>query len=226
AVIVEQHREFPAGLRNRRVEHGVRRDVEHRLELSGIGELVRVPDVLRGRCAGRYVRGIPDLHHHVALVGGIPREQLGTGGVDPVVVARADGVGTGGFGEWRLGNDDTLSQLRASLRGGQCRGDDSQGDATHDSVLQGKARMKRQLLFVQGGGAGTHDEWDDKLVASLRRELGPTVEIRYPRMPNEDDPKYKVWKAALEKELATLDDGAILIGHSIGATIMINALAE
>ena len=86
--------------------------------------------------------------------------------------------------------------------------------------------MKRQLLFVQGGGAGTHDEWDDKLVASLRRELGPTVEIRYPRMPNEDDPKYKVWKAALEKELATLDDGAILIGHSIGATILINALAE
>ncbi len=25
---------------------------------------------------------------------------------------------------------------------------------------------KRQLLFVQGGGAGVHDEWDDKLVAS------------------------------------------------------------
>jgi predicted alpha/beta hydrolase family esterase len=86
--------------------------------------------------------------------------------------------------------------------------------------------MSSQLLFVQGGGAGTHDEWDDKLVDSLRRELGPSFEIRYPRMPNEDDPTFATWKNALEKEFATLDDDAILVGHSIGGTILINALAE
>jgi predicted alpha/beta hydrolase family esterase len=84
----------------------------------------------------------------------------------------------------------------------------------------------RQLLFVQGGGAGTHDEWDNKLVDSLSRELGPNFEIRYPRMPNEDDPAYAAWKAALEKEFATLDDGSILLGHSIGGTILVNALAQ
>ena len=84
----------------------------------------------------------------------------------------------------------------------------------------------RQLLFVQGGGAGTHDEWDDKLVESLRRELGPNFEIRYPRMPNEDDPAYVAWKAALEKEFETLDDDAILVGHSIGGTMLVNALAQ
>ena len=83
-----------------------------------------------------------------------------------------------------------------------------------------------QLLFVQGGGAGTHDEWDDKLVESLRRELGPNFEIRYPRMPAEDDPAYAAWKATLEKEFATLNDGAILVGHSIGGTILVNALAQ
>ena len=86
--------------------------------------------------------------------------------------------------------------------------------------------MKRQLLFVQGGGAGTHDEWDDKLVESLRRELGPNFEIRYPRMPNEDDPAYAAWKTTLEKEFATLNDDAILVGHSIGGTILVNALAK
>ena len=32
--------------------------------------------------------------------------------------------------------------------------------------------MKRQILFVQGGGEGTHDEWDNKLVDSLERNLG------------------------------------------------------
>ena len=86
--------------------------------------------------------------------------------------------------------------------------------------------VQRQVLFVQGGGADVHDEWDDKLVDSLRRELGPGYEIRYPRMPDEDDPNYAKWKAALQEELSQLRDGAILIGHSIGGTIMINALAE
>jgi predicted alpha/beta hydrolase family esterase len=87
-------------------------------------------------------------------------------------------------------------------------------------------RIKRQVLFVQGGGEGAHDDWDAKLVESLRSELGPAYEIRYPRMPNEDDPSYVKWKATLEKELAALNDDAILIGHSIGGTILINALAE
>lgn len=86
--------------------------------------------------------------------------------------------------------------------------------------------MKKQVLFVQGGGGGTHDEWDNKLVASLERELGSEYEIRYPPMPNEGEPKYVLWKAALKKEFANLDDGAILVGHSLGATILINLLAE
>ena len=51
----------------------------------------------------------------------------------------------------------------------------------------------RQILFIQGGGAGTHDEWDDKLVESLSRELGDGHEIRYPRMPDEDDPSLDTW---------------------------------
>src|SRR5262245_26374638 len=45
-------------------------------------------------------------------------------------------------------------------------------------------------------------------------------------MPEEDDPRYDQWKATLEKELATLDERAILIGHSIGGTVLVNALAE
>ena len=86
--------------------------------------------------------------------------------------------------------------------------------------------MTKQVLFIQGGGEGVHDEWDNKLVASLERELGPDYEIRYPRMPNEADPRYALWKAVLKKEFAKLDDGAILVGHSIGGTILINVLAE
>ncbi|MDB4915312.1 MAG: hypothetical protein JWM95_2956 [Gemmatimonadetes bacterium] len=86
--------------------------------------------------------------------------------------------------------------------------------------------MKRQLLFVQGGGPRVHDEWDGHLVESLSGALGPDYEVRYPRMPNEDDPSYDKWRATLEKEFTSLDDGAILVGHSVGGTILINALAE
>jgi pimeloyl-ACP methyl ester carboxylesterase len=84
----------------------------------------------------------------------------------------------------------------------------------------------RQILFIQGGGAGVHDEWDDKLVESLRRELGDGYEVRYPRMPDEGDPSYARWSAAIRREMAVLDDGSVVAGHSVGATILINALAE
>lgn len=86
--------------------------------------------------------------------------------------------------------------------------------------------MSKQVLFVQGGGAGTYDEWDNKLVDSLRRELASDYTIRYPRMPNEDDPNYALWKTTLAEEIAGIDDGAILIGHSIGGTVLINVLAD
>jgi pimeloyl-ACP methyl ester carboxylesterase len=84
----------------------------------------------------------------------------------------------------------------------------------------------RQILFIQGGGAGAHDEWDDKLFDSLRREIGDGYEVRYPRMPDEDDPSYARWSEAIRREITRLDDGAIVAGHSVGGTILINALAE
>ena len=86
--------------------------------------------------------------------------------------------------------------------------------------------MKRQVLFVQGGGAGAHDEWDNKLVDSLRSALGRNYDVRYPRMPSEEDPNFEAWKGALREEFARLEDGAILIGHSVGGTVLINAVAE
>ena len=84
----------------------------------------------------------------------------------------------------------------------------------------------RQVLFVQGGGEDVHDRWDNKLVDSLRSELGPDYEMHYPVMPNEADPNYAAWKRALEREFAALENGSIVVGHSVGGTILINVLAE
>jgi pimeloyl-ACP methyl ester carboxylesterase len=86
--------------------------------------------------------------------------------------------------------------------------------------------MPVQVLFVQGAGAAVHDAWDNKLVQSLERALGDGYHVLYPRMPNEADPRYRAWKAALLRQFDELNDGAILIGHSIGGTILIHLLAE
>ena len=86
--------------------------------------------------------------------------------------------------------------------------------------------MTHHVLFVQGGGEGTHEEWDNGIRESLERELGPDYAVRYPRMPHEADPKYAAWRAALKRHFAGLDEGAILIGHSIGGAILIRTLAD
>jgi pimeloyl-ACP methyl ester carboxylesterase len=82
------------------------------------------------------------------------------------------------------------------------------------------------ILFIQGGGRGAHDDWDRKLVDDLRRLLGHDYEVRYPRMPAEDDPSYARWSEAIRGEMADLDDGAVVAGHSVGGTVMIQAIAE
>lgn len=86
--------------------------------------------------------------------------------------------------------------------------------------------MPRQVLFVQGAGEGTHDAWDDKLVGSLEAELGPQYAVRYPLMPNEAEPLYASWRTALFKKFDELDDNAVLVGHSVGGTFLIHAVAE
>lgn len=86
--------------------------------------------------------------------------------------------------------------------------------------------MPRQILFIQGGGKDVHDARDDKLVRSLGTQLGRQYAVRYPRMPNEAEPLYPAWKATLFEQFDELKDDAILVGHSLGGTFLIHALAE
>lgn len=85
---------------------------------------------------------------------------------------------------------------------------------------------RRHLLFVQGGGDGTHDAWDNKLVASLERALGPDYTVHYPRMPAEADPHAAAWKKTIAAEMRKLGDDLLLVGHSIGAAILLDHLAD
>lgn len=85
--------------------------------------------------------------------------------------------------------------------------------------------MTKQVLFIQGAGAGAH-EADARLAASLRRELGPGYEVRYPSMPNEDDPDPAAWTERIVAELAAMGDGAIVVGHSAGGSNLLMTLVQ
>ena len=84
----------------------------------------------------------------------------------------------------------------------------------------------KDVLFVQGAGEDVHANWDSHLVESLRSELGPQYDVRYPRMPNEADPTMTSWRPVLERELASLRSGAVVVGHSVGGTLLIHVLAD
>ena len=83
----------------------------------------------------------------------------------------------------------------------------------------------KHVLFVHGGGEGAH-EADEKLAASLRDALGSGYDVRSPRMPDEDTPEVGVWKEKIAVELATMDGEAILVGHSLGALMLLKYLSE
>jgi uncharacterized protein len=85
--------------------------------------------------------------------------------------------------------------------------------------------MTKHVLFIQGAGQGAYEE-DKKLAASLRKALGPEYEVHYPAMPDEDNAPYEQWKQQIEKELAAMQGSIILIGHSVGASIIMKWMSE
>lgn len=85
--------------------------------------------------------------------------------------------------------------------------------------------MKKQVLFIQGGGEGAYAE-DEALAVALQRALGPEYGVIYPHMPGEEDPEYAPWAAQIAVEHGALGDGAILVGHSVGGTVLLRHLSE
>lgn len=85
--------------------------------------------------------------------------------------------------------------------------------------------MRIPVLFIQGGGEGAHDE-DASLAASLQKALGAEYDVIYPQMPGESEPEMPAWKAQIAKDLETLEGKVILVGHSLGGSVLLNYLSE
>lgn len=82
-----------------------------------------------------------------------------------------------------------------------------------------------QILFVQGAGEGAHRE-DSALADSLRNSLGAGYDVHFPEMPDEGNAPYARWKEKIRQELAALHGNVVLVGHSVGASVLARCLPE
>jgi predicted alpha/beta hydrolase family esterase len=85
---------------------------------------------------------------------------------------------------------------------------------------------KKQILFVHSGGTQGVHEGSSDLVTWLRLVLGQPYEVLYPQMPDPDQPIYEQWKQKIKEELDCLHNGIILIGHSLGGSVILKFLSE
>lgn len=85
--------------------------------------------------------------------------------------------------------------------------------------------MAQHIFLIQGAGAGAY-EVDKQLATSLSHSLGPQCEVHYPAVPHDGDAPYEEWTHLLEKELAPMHGPIVLVGHSVGASILIKWMSE
>ena len=82
------------------------------------------------------------------------------------------------------------------------------------------------IVFLHSAGAQGPHEGSGEFAASLQRSLVSGYNVLYPKMPHPEDPKYMPWKGRLEQVLAALDDEVILVGHSLGGSVLLKYLSE
>jgi predicted alpha/beta hydrolase family esterase len=85
--------------------------------------------------------------------------------------------------------------------------------------------MKKQVLFIQGGGDNGY-EADAKMVDSLKTALGIDYEVRYPKLQSNDSASDFGWPGQIGKEIHDSKQGLIVAGHSLGASLILKYLSE
>jgi uncharacterized protein len=85
--------------------------------------------------------------------------------------------------------------------------------------------MRKNILFLQGGAGEEDYAADAKLVASLQQVLGENYTVHYPLLPEEATPDFGR-RQQIAKEIAAINGEIILIGHSLGASMLLNYLTE
>jgi uncharacterized protein len=85
--------------------------------------------------------------------------------------------------------------------------------------------MKKQLLFIQGGGDDGYNE-DKAMVASLKPALGDSYEVIYPELESDESVSDFGWPRQIADKINDSKGHLILAGHSLGASSILKCLSE
>lgn len=86
--------------------------------------------------------------------------------------------------------------------------------------------MPIEVLFIHSAGAQDGDEGSAPFVRYLSHELGSNYRVTSPTMPLPDAPTYKNWERELAKRLSAHPPPKILVGHSLGGSVLLKYLSE
>jgi len=103
--------------------------------------------------------------------------------------------------------------------------------------------MKKQIVVIHGGWSFKKYEYFLDFLrnrelsldyflykkgwkSGLADGLGKNFEVLAPQMPNKQNAKYIEWKIWFERIIPYLQDGVILIGHSLGGLFFVKYLSE
>ena len=85
--------------------------------------------------------------------------------------------------------------------------------------------MKKNILFIQGGGEAGY-EADTKLSYSLKIGLGDDYDVHYPKMQTNELLTDFGWLQQIGNEITAINGELILVGHSLGASMLLKYLSE
>ena len=85
--------------------------------------------------------------------------------------------------------------------------------------------MVKHLIFFHGGGSEEDYEADAKLVALLKSKLGSGYSVHYPLLPDNGTPDLGR-REQISREISASEDNVILVGHSLGASMLLACISE
>lgn len=88
------------------------------------------------------------------------------------------------------------------------------------------ATQEEYLAYLESCTVELSDGSGKGWKAGLADALGAEYHVTLPRMPNSLNAKYEEWKIWFEKYIPLLEDGAVLVGHSLGGSFLAKYLSK
>ncbi|HEX2911957.1 MAG TPA: alpha/beta fold hydrolase [Chloroflexia bacterium] len=86
--------------------------------------------------------------------------------------------------------------------------------------------MKKQCLFIHSAGPQGPHEGSDDFITFLQKAVGTDYDLLCPKMPDPGQPNYAAWRNEVARAIATVPEDAVLMGHSLGGSVLLKYLAE